>query len=82
MKRAPRVSGESRALKRKLADTFDKVAPAKGSPDEISELLAILKQECEAPKKSDRTCVRKVAHQLAELCKQGEQGSSRGPGGA
>ena len=57
----------SRALKRKLADTFDSVAAPLGSPQSIQALISALKQH----HGRDRVVLRRVAHQLAELCKQG-----------
>ena len=68
-------SANTRQLKRKLADTFDNLAAAAkaalGSPEEIQGLLSTLQRESANGKGRDRVLLRRVAHQLAELCKQG-----------
>ena len=66
-KTQPKGATASRGLKRKLADTFDSVAPPVGSPQSIQALITALKQQ----HGRDRVVLRRVAHQLAELCKQG-----------
>jgi hypothetical protein len=84
MKRASRRSSapDRKVVKRKLADTFEMEAPSSAGPmmqgglggpdDDITSLVRVLRRE--GPQRSktpDRAQLRKAAHQLAELCKQG-----------
>ena len=58
-------------------DTFESVAAAKAasaSPEEIQQLVSLLRKESAHGKACDRALLRRVAHQLADLCKQGEYG--------
>lgn len=72
MKRASRASAsERKALKRKLADSLDKVATAKGFAEELAGLVEVLRLETsQSSPSTDKSLVRRVCHQLAELCKQ------------
>ena len=63
-------------------DTFDCVAAAKansGSPEEIEGLVSLLRKESAHGKACDRALLRRVAHQLADLCKQGELAADAAP---
>mmetsp|Transcript_4496 Transcript_4496/g.9672 ORF Transcript_4496/g.9672 Transcript_4496/m.9672 type:complete len:723 (-) Transcript_4496:189-2357(-) len=82
MKQSANKSGNNnagrKAVKRKLADTFDSVEPAKAQPEvpgppEIRALVEVLKNGVTNGSIAyDKSPLRKAAHQLAELCKQDE----------
>lgn len=69
-----------KSLRRKLAQELDKVAGA-GLAEEVAELVRVLRQETALgnPSGTDKApLLRRMCHQLAELCKQG---ASRASGG-
>ena len=67
-----------KSLRRKLAQELDKVAGA-GLAEEVAELVRALRQETalDNPSGTDKApLLRRMCHQLAELCKQGASRAS------
>ena len=67
-----------KSLRRKLAQELDKVAGA-GLAEEVAELVRVLRQETALgnPSGTDKApLLRRMCHQLAELCKQGASRAS------